>query len=454
MTDRILIVEDDAAILELLTEELEEAGHVVTGIDTAERALTLSDTPFDIIISDIRLPGMDGMTLLDTLVQQSRAQQASRPAIIIITAFGSIEQAVNALQRGADDFLTKPLDLDQVRASVARLTRRQALTTHQQASGTRDTFHLDELSSCTPAMGRLFDQARTLAAQQAAVLIQGESGTGKELLAHALHREGPRRKGPFIAVNCASIAADVMESECFGHVKGAFTGAIANRRGLFQQAHGGTLFLDEVGDMPLALQARLLRVLQTHRVRPVGSEEEQQIDVRIVAATNRPLEELIEAGLFREDLFYRLETFSLTLPPLRERPDDITLLATHFIERYSREQGRSAMTLSPSALSLLWAYPFPGNVRELDNAILRAVTLARADMLEPDDFPERFRQAATSAPDSQDARTREWLSLEQMEQHYIKRVLDAVDGNKRRAADILGIGRKTLYRRLEERDTP
>ncbi len=449
MTDRILIVEDDAAILELLTEELEEAGHVVTGVDSAEQALTLLDTPFDVIISDIRLPGMDGMTLLDTL-----AEQPDRPAVIIITAFGSIEQAVDALQRGGDDFLTKPLDLDQVRASVARLTRRRVLKTQQKASETRDTFHLDGLSSCTPAMARLFDQARTLATQPAAVLIQGESGTGKELLAHALHREGPRREGPFIAVNCASIAPDVMESECFGHVKGAFTGAIAHRRGLFQQAHGGTLFLDEVGDMPLALQAKLLRVLQTHRVRPVGGEEEQQIDVRIVAATNRPLPALIEAGLFREDLFYRLETFSLTLPPLRERPDDITLLATHFIERYSREQGCSPMTLSPSALSLLWAYPFPGNVRELDNAILRAVTLARTDMLESDDFPERFRQAATSASESHDVRTQEWLSLEQMEQHYIQRVLDAVDGNKRRAADILGIGRKTLYRRLEGRDTP
>ncbi|WP_438766526.1 sigma-54-dependent transcriptional regulator [Kushneria sp. TE3] len=448
MTDRILIVEDDPAILELLTEELEEAGHGVTGVDSAEQAMALVDTGFDVIISDIRLPGMDGLTLLESL-----AQQPDRPAMIIITAFGSIEQAVDALQRGADDFLTKPLDLDQVRASVARLTQRRALTTHQQTRETRDTVHLDALSSCTPAMARLFDQARTLAAQQAAVLIQGESGTGKELLAHALHREGPRREGPFVAVNCASIAPDVLESECFGHVRGAFTGAIAHRRGLFQQAHGGTLFLDEVGDMPLALQAKLLRVLQTHCIRPVGSEEEHQVDIRIIAATNRPLAELIEAGRFREDLFYRLETFSLTLPPLRDRPADIPLLAAHFIERYSREQGRSNMTLSPSALSLLWAYSFPGNVRELDNAMLRAVTLARTDVLEPDDFPERFRCAVT-ASDTPDARTQEWLSLEQMEQRYIQRVLDAVDGNKRRAAEILGIGRKTLYRRLEERDAP
>lgn len=447
MTDQILIVEDDAAILELLTEELEEAGHIVTGVDSAEQAMTLSETTgFDVIISDIRLPGMDGMALLASL-----AQQPDRPAVIIITAFGSIEQAVDALQRGADDFLTKPLDLDQVRASVARLSQRRVLKIRQQASENREIFHLDELSSCTPAMSALFEQARRLAAQQAAVLILGESGTGKELLAHALHRESPRREGPFVAVNCASIAPDVMESECFGHIKGAFTGAIAHRRGLFQQAHGGTLFLDEVGDMPLALQVKLLRVLQTHCVRPVGSEEEQQIDIRIVAATNRSLAERIETGHFREDLFYRLETFSLTLPPLRERPDDIALLAEHFIERYSREQGRRPMTLSPSALSLLWAYPFPGNVRELDNAILRAVTLAQTNILEPDDFPERFRQAATTR-EGHDAQTQEWLSLEQMEQRYIQRVLDAVDGNKRRAADILGIGRKTLYRRLEERE--
>ncbi|MFC0336300.1 DNA-binding transcriptional response regulator, NtrC family, contains REC, AAA-type ATPase, and a Fis-type DNA-binding domains [Kushneria avicenniae] len=445
MTDRILIVEDDPAILELLTEELEEAGHIVTGVDSAEQAL-LHDLDVDVIISDIRLPGMDGMTLLETLVQQP-----DHPAVIIITAFGSIDQAVDALQRGADDFLTKPLDLDQVRGSVARLSQHRRLKTRQQTRQTHGICHLDELTSCMPAMAQLFDQARRLAAQQAAVLIQGESGTGKELLAHALHREGPRHSGPFVAVNCASIAPDVMESECFGHVKGAFTGAIAHRRGLFQQAHGGTLFLDEIGDMPLALQAKLLRVLQTHRVRPVGSEEEQQIDIRIVAATNRPLDALIESGLFREDLFYRLETFSLTLPPLRERPDDIALLAEHFIERYSREQGHGAMSLSPTALSLLRAYPFPGNVRELDNAILRAVTLANTSVLEPDDFPERFRHV-TAGSDSQNAQTQEWLSLEQMEQRYIQRVLDAVDGNKRRAADILGIGRKTLYRRLEARD--
>ncbi|ART63987.1 sigma-54-dependent transcriptional regulator [Kushneria marisflavi] len=448
MNNQILIVEDDAAILELLVEELEEVGHLVTGADSAEQALMLSETTdFDVIISDIRLPGMDGMTLLDTL-----ARQPDHPAMIIITAFGSIEQAVDALQRGADDFLTKPLDLDQVRASVARLSQRHALRTRQQADEARDIFKLNDMTSCTPAMSALFDQARRLATQQAAVLIQGESGTGKELLAHALHRESPRKAGPFVAVNCASIAPDVMESECFGHVKGAFTGAVAHRRGLFQQAHGGTLFLDEIGDMPLALQAKLLRVLQTHCIRPVGSEEEQQVDIRIVAATNRPLAELIEAGLFREDLFYRLETFNLTLPPLRERPDDIALLAEHFIERYRREQGRDTMTLSPSALSLLWAYPFPGNVRELDNAILRAVTLARTEVLEPDDFPERFRQTVATR-EGHDAQAREWLSLEQMEQRYIRRVLDAVDGNKRRAADILGIGRKTLYRRLEERES-
>ncbi|WP_104205100.1 sigma-54-dependent transcriptional regulator [Billgrantia saliphila] len=448
----ILIVEDDAAILELLEEELQEAGYRTLGAGSAEDAVaTLSHTEVSLIISDVRLPGMSGMQLLEQL-----RSEGSHVGFIVITAFGTIDQAVEALKIGADDFLTKPLDLEGVGEAVFRvLENRRLAERFQQAS---PTGHFHGIVGESEGMQSLFHDAARLAKSDAPILVLGESGTGKELLARAIHAESPRAECPFVAVNCASIPSELMESEFFGHVKGAFTGANESRQGLFQAANGGSLFLDEIGEMSPGLQAKLLRALQEKMVKAVGAEKEESVNVRIIAATHRELEQEIESGNFRSDLFYRLETFSLRIPPLRERQGDIERLISAMIDKHASSQGKSIERIEPTALQALLDYPYPGNVRELENAIMRAVTLAEDGLLSYADLPERIRQHgqeqrnirptegnALVAPTQQS-----WPSLEEVEKRYIQKVLEATGGNKRRTADILGIARRTLYRRLEE----
>lgn len=450
----ILIVEDDPAILELLEEELQEAGYGTLGAASAEEALaTLSHTPAAVVISDVRLPGMSGLELLERL----RTEQ-SPCGFIVITAFGTIDQAVEALKLGADDFLTKPLDLESVREAVFRVLEHRRLAERFHRAGPPRHFH--GIIGESEAMQGLFHDAARLAKSDAPILVLGESGTGKELLARAIHAESPRAEGPFVAVNCASIPGELMESEFFGHVKGAFTGASDHRQGLFQSARGGSLFLDEIGEMSPELQAKLLRALQEKTVRPVGGEREEPVDVRIIAATHRDLEQAIETGQFRNDLFYRLETFSLRIPPLREREGDVERLITALIDKHAGAQEKPIESIEPAALEALLGYPYPGNVRELENAIMRAVTLAEAGEIRLADLPERLReQASTSRRESREALAgslvpsapaQTWPSLEEVEQRYIRKVLDATGGNKRRTADILGIARRTLYRRLDD----
>ncbi|WP_434986469.1 sigma-54-dependent transcriptional regulator [Vreelandella zhaodongensis] len=459
----LLVVEDDAAIRELLEEELNDAGYDTLGVPSAEDALALlSHTPVAMMITDVRLPGMTGIQLL----QQLR-QSGSELGIIVITAFGTIDQAVEALKLGADDFLTKPLDLDAIREAVFRVLERQRLSLSHNAEP--NDFH--GIVGKSPAMQSLFHDASRLAKSDAPILILGESGTGKELLALAIHQESKRHDAPFVPVNCASIPADLMESEFFGHVKGAFTGANEARKGLFHSAQGGSLFLDEIGEMPVNLQAKLLRALQEKTVRPVGSEREEPVDVRIIAATHRNLEKEIEQENFRSDLFYRLETFSLRIPPLRERGIDIEQLIFALIDKHAESQGKQIEKIEPEALNSLLNYPYPGNVRELENAIMRAVTLSEKGVLQHDDLPERLREQAsqlnsgseitptlsgevlpgTQAPAPAPTR---WLSLEEVEKRYIRKVLEATGGNKRRTAEVLGIARRTLYRRLEDDSEP
>lgn len=450
----ILIVEDDAAILELLEEELQEAGYQTLGVGSAEEAVvTLSHSEVALIISDVRLPGMSGMQLLEQL-----RHEGSRVGFIVITAFGTIDQAVEALKIGADDFLTKPLDLESVGEAVYRVleNRRLAERFHQE----QPTGHFHGIVGESEAMQTLFHDAARLAKSDAPILILGESGTGKELLARAIHAESPRAKEPFVAINCASIPSELMESEFFGHVKGAFTGASDSRQGLFQAANGGSLFLDEIGEMSPGLQAKLLRALQEKTVRAVGSEKEEAVDVRIIAATHRDLDQEIEDGNFRSDLFYRLETFSLRIPPLRDRQGDIERLVSAMIEKHAGSQDKRIERIEPLALQALLDYPYPGNVRELENAIMRAVTLAEDGLLSHSDLPERIRQHSqeqrevirqvetSNALVARDQQS--WPSLEEVEKRYIQKVLEATGGNKRRTADILGIARRTLYRRLEE----
>src|SRR5690554_5468437 len=446
----IMLVEDDPSLGQLLAEELELDGYAVVRAATVQEARRLLQAQRPaLIVSDLRLPDGDGMQVL-------AFQQAEHPGIpfIVITAFGTVDQAVEALQAGADDFLTKPLSTDHLRLKIRRLLTQADLTKQlKQFLAHSNTDESLGLIGEHESMVRLRSEIRQIARSDAAVLICGESGTGKELVARAIHRVSERNAKPFVAVNCAGIPAELMESEFFGHEAGAFTGARQARKGLFTEAHGGTLLLDEIGEMPLALQAKLLRVLQEGMVKPVGSDQEEPVDVRILAATHVDLLKAVREGSFREDLYYRLETLTLRVPPLRERGDDIDLLAMHFLREAARRHQRGFLKLSEVSSRTLMDYPFPGNVRKLASAIERAVTFCDGDTIQPDHLPERIRkrQSATISPETSRSTENlsQWPTLEALQQQYVRDVMRATDGNKRRAAQILGINRRTLYRWLE-----
>jgi len=451
--DRILVIEDDTDLASLLSDDLGDAGYPVSVAADAEAGRAeLNDQPPALILCDLRLPGISGLDFLREITTLP-----SPPAFVLITAFGTIPQAVEALKAGADDFLTKPLDLEHLQVRVARTLEhhrlRQEIASYRQSA---DNGHFHGLVGQSQGMQQLYDQIGMLAQAGGTVLVEGESGSGKELVAQAIHKESTRSQRPFIAVNCAAIPADLMESELFGHKAGAFTGASGNRKGLFAQAHGGTLFLDEIGEMPTAVQATLLRVLQDGEIRPVGGEREESVDVRVVAATNRDLRQGIENGTFRADLFYRLETFSLRIPPLREREEDLELLAGRFIAQFAQQLGRGQVQLTETALGSLQRYAFPGNVRELRNAMERAVTFTRDGLIRPSDLPERIRETAPSPPSSEpqgpppDLLAGGLPTLEELNRRYISHVLEQAGGNKRWAAQILGVGRRTLYRHLDK----
>lgn len=449
---RILLVEDDSSLAELMQEELEAEGYRVDHRLDAEQALT--DWPSlqaEVVVSDLRLPGMSGLDFLHRL-----RQLEGDPAFLMITAFGSINQAVEALKAGADDFLTKPFSIDHFLLTISRLLQHRSLHAeverYRQLMGTPG-FH--GIVGSSAAMLSLFEQIRIIARSQGPVLITGESGVGKELVARALHAESERADAVFLAVNCAGIPAELLESEFFGHVAGAFTGARAARKGLLSEASGGTLLLDEIGEMPVHLQAKLLRALQEGKVRPVGAEHEEPVDVRIIAATNRDLLTLTRSGDFREDLFYRLETFTIHVPALREREDDWELLAAHFLRQFSARLNKPEPSLSANTLKLLRRYGFPGNVRELQNAIERAATFCEGRSIEPEHLPARI-QNFEQTPSAADSDLSSWLragpqlmSLDELQRQYVNHVMEKTAGNKREAADILGVTRRTLYRWLD-----
>lgn len=449
---KILIVEDDEGLAGLLADEITDAGYKARSVDSAENAMdVLQDWEPDLVVSDLRLPGASGLDLLEKVVAMHVP-----PAFIVITAFGTISQAVQALKSGADDFLTKPLDLEHFMHRVERSLETRQL--RQEVERFRQIFefeHFHGMYGQSRSMRILFDQILQMAPAGGPVLIVGESGTGKELVARAVHAESDRRDGPFVAVNCAGIPEHLMESEFFGHTAGAFTGASKSRQGLFQEAHGGTLLLDEIAEMPLALQAKLLRILQDCKIRPIGGNLEKQVDVRILAATNQNLEEEVSKGVFRQDLFYRLETFTLSIPPLRHRAEDIELLAGRLLKRFATQMGRQIQGFSDDALWLLQQYFFPGNVRELQNAVERAVTFCRGSRIRPGDLPARIRTCVKSRDSGFDFTPAPQgingglPTLAEVEKQYINHVLEKVDGNKKKAADILGVARRTLYRRLE-----
>lgn len=445
----ILLLEDDASLSQLLSEELELEGYRVTCAATVSEGcrLLVEQTP-DLVVSDLRLPDGDGLELL----KAAQADGHSLP-FIVITAFGTVDQAVEALKAGADDFLTKPLSTDHLRLKIRRLLTQADLSRQlQQYLAHNGADESLGLIGEHESMVRLRSDIRQIARSEAAVLICGESGTGKELVARAIHRASERGSGPFVAVNCAGIPGELMESEFFGHEAGSFTGARQARKGLFAEADGGTLLLDEIGEMPQALQAKLLRVLQEGMVKPVGSDQEEPVNVRILAATHMDLLKAVREGGFREDLYYRLETLSLRVPALRERGDDVDLLAMHFLREAARRHQRGFLKLSDVSSRTLMDYPFPGNVRELASAIERAVTFCEGDTVQPDHLPERVRKRQGVAVNPQAKplgdNISEWPTLENLQQDYVRKVMQAVNSNKRRAAQILGINRRTLYRWL------
>lgn len=460
-TARVLVVEDDEALRTLLLEEVGDRGLDARGAGSAEQAReTLEDWAADVVVTDIRLPGASGRDLL-----RWGTALPDGPDFLVITAFGTVREAVECLRAGASDFLTKPLDLDHLTAALERTLEVRGLRRRvAEYSELLDDAAFHGMVGRSEAMRELYDRIERVAGAEGPVLVVGESGTGKELVARAIHARSGRSAGDFVAVNCAGIPEELMESEFFGHAKGAFTGATGMRRGLFEEADGGTLMLDEIGEMPQGLQAKLLRVLEDGRVRPVGSNRERTVDVRIVAATNRDLQDDVTEGRFREDLYFRLETFTLEVPPLRDRGDDLDLLLAHFLGLVSIRAGKQVKGFSAAAMRRLHSYPFPGNVRELRNVVERAVTFATGDVVDVDDLPDRVLRSRAPEPGSLSgeadaAGLPEGMirdeddvlpTLDEVGNRYMRYVLDRVGGNKRRAAALLGVSRRTLYRRLPE----
>jgi DNA-binding NtrC family response regulator len=441
---RILVVDDDPLTLKLLAKTLGLAGYEVVTAESGARALEcLTSQVFDAAVVDLRMPEIGGLELLREI-----KRHASAVEVIMTTAYPEVSTAVEALKQGAYDYLQKPLNLDELRQRMARAVEHRFLRgqVHTLRDRLGERLVVKELVGVSASMTRLKELIAQVAGSDAPVLVEGQSGTGKELVAAAIHRLSKRSREPFIPVNCGAIPPDLMESEVFGHVRGAFSGAISDTLGLFRSAHRGTLFLDEVAELPVALQTKLLRVLQEKEVRPVGSTKTHAVDVRIIAATNRNLHEATRAGHFREDLFYRLNVIRLVIPPLRTRKDDIPVLATHFLRHLNERFGRDVRAIAPAAMAALVAYDFPGNVRELENLLERAYALGANREITPGDLPALTASGApAAAPDADRIPT-----LAETERDLILRALRRFDNDKAQAARALGLSPRTMYRRLKE----
>jgi two-component system response regulator AtoC len=444
---KILIIDDDRSMCDVLEAELKKRDFETVATTSPEDALRrLAEDDFSLVLTDINMHGMSGVDLCKQIVES----REDLP-VIVMTAYGSMETAISAIRAGAYDFVTKPFEMDDIALTMERALKHRAL--REEVKRLRrvvvDQQKFDDILGTSPAMKRMYDLVARVAETETTVLVSGESGTGKELVAKAIHLRSPRKDGPFVAINCAAMPEPLLESELFGHTKGAFTDARTARPGLFIKASGGTLFLDEIGEMPVGMQAKLLRALQERTVRPVGGDQEQPFDARLVAASNRDLETEVEEKRFREDLFYRINVVRLHVPPLRARGSDILLLATSFLQRYQTSSPQRVVGIKSSAADKLLSYPWPGNVRELQNCMERAVALAQYDHVGVDDLPERVRDFKSSRIAIESSDPAELLPMEEVERRYIMRVLEAVGGNKTLAAQVLGFDRRTLYRKLE-----
>ncbi len=444
---RILVAEDQEDMRDYLRDVLSERGYAVdTAANGTEALERLAEGGYHLVISDIRMPGMDGLALLDAV---KGARGAFAPFVILITAFGDIEDTVRLIDRGAYDYLIKPFRMEQLLIAVKRAERELRMRERVRELEARVEGRAGPpgLLGRSAAMQRVFALIRKVAPAEGSVLIQGETGTGKELIARAVHDASSRRGGPFVAVNCASIPEGLLESELFGHERGAFTGAVRSKPGLFVEANGGTLFLDEIGEMPAPIQAKLLRVLQERRVRPVGGTAARPVDVRVVAATNRNLRDEVRAGRFREDIYYRIATFRIDVPPLRERREDIPVLVEAFLARHAAAGRR--VVLSPEVLRAFMDYGWPGNVRELENVVERCVYVCEGGTVRLEDLPEEMLRELRPP---ERVVWPEGRTLAEVEREYILHVLRRCSGNKVQAARILGINRKTIQRKLSGRE--
>jgi len=439
---RMLVVEDDAVARDLLCEILRGEGFEVEAVDDGAPAVERAGSGrYDLVLSDVRMERVGGLDVLRAFTEKSPGTP-----VILITAFGDVTGAMEAIGHGAYDYVSKPFNIEELRLTVARALERRRLSAEADSAVSTGGEHVADIEGKSQRMLDVYKLVARVAPSTATVLVVGESGTGKELVARAIHNRSPRATKPFVPVNCTALSESLLESELFGHARGAFTGAIAAKRGLFETANGGTLFLDEIGDMGPKMQAQILRVLQDGEMRPVGGTDTIRVDVRLVCATNRDLEAEVKATRFREDLYFRINVVTVRMPPLRDRAGDIPILVRHFINKIARREGRALASVSPEALEVLCRHGWPGNVRELENAMERAVAVAKGNVVLPSDLPAEVYGGASIAPASiiDDRPT-----LGELERRYIALVLAECGGNKKRAAEKLGIDRRTLYRAIE-----
>lgn len=467
---RILVVDDEPSIREFLEIMLQRENYAVKTVDSASAALeALRASTFDVVVTDISMPGMSGIELMGRLKQLH-----SEAAVIVMTAHGSTESAVEAMKLGATDYLTKPFQLDEMKIAIQSAIRSVALEreNRQLRSELGKSFSVGNIVGSSPAMQVVFDLVQRVSSTKTNIMILGESGTGKELVAHAIHRNGSHAASPFVVINCAAVPESLFESELFGHKRGAFTGAVQDKLGIFQQADGGTLFLDEVGDIPLSVQVKLLRAIQQKSFRPVGATEDVTVDTRIICATNKNLEEMVAKGEFREDLFYRLNVIQIRMPALRERKEDIPVLAEHFLRKFSVSMGKPIKGISKEALAMLNGYSFPGNVRELENVMERAVALENQSIILPESLPQKLLFGSVHSPRTAPAPAPAAASpapagaptppaptggsfdlekgVEDFERAHIQKALTETKGVKKKAAALLGISFRSLRYRIEK----
>jgi DNA-binding NtrC family response regulator len=447
--NQVLIVDDEPEMCSLLSDILKDEGCAVDVAYSGEQSLAkMEEQDFAVVISDLNMKGMPGLTLLKEI---KRLHPETN--VIIMTAFGSIESAIEAMKQGAYDYVMKPVKSEEIALTTQKAVREASLRRELLwlRRAVEKEYSFNQILGKSKPMQAVFELIRRITPSPSSVLITGESGTGKELVARAIHYNSPRAQGPFIPVNCAAIPENLLESEMFGHMKGSFTDAKADRRGLFEEAQGGTLFLDEISELPLSLQAKLLRVLQEREIRRVGGSRSIPVDVRVIAATNLDLAGEVKAKRFREDLYYRLNVIEVHMPALRERTEDIPLLALHFVKKYAEPMKKPVTELTEGALALLMDYSWPGNVRELENVIERGVTLTRGEKIGSEDLPQAVRGDSGDRHMIEEG-AEKTRTLAEVERAYILRVMEKTAGNKYQAAQILGIDRKTLYRKLDEID--